>query len=106
MIKNRIKKWLGIQENEQPKQDTLYFLVNRHYLSSISPTDADEYLDNLTESEKREYEANAALVLNNPTFQKEIKHLFALQSFFIANQSQNWEQTILGRGTVNGIGLI
>lgn len=80
--------------------------VNQHYLASIKPSDLDEYLETLTEQEKKEYEVNASLVYSNPVFLKEMKHLLASQTLFIANQSANWEQNLIGRGTINGIGLV
>lgn len=87
-------------------KDAPYFLVNRHYLSSIKPDDLDEYLIKLNESERREYEAEASTIFNNPVFKREIKYLLGQQVLFISNESGNWEQVLLGRGTINGIGLI
>lgn len=105
-MKKIVKQWLGIKDKVQEVKDAPYFLVNRHYLSSVKPGDADEYLTKLTNAERRQYEVDASLVYNNLVFQKEVKHLLALQVQFVANESSNWEQVLIGRGTVNGIGLI
>ena len=98
-------KFLESLKEEEPK-DAPYFLVNRHYLLSVKPEDADEYLEISNESERREYEAEASTVFNNKVFKRELKHLFALQALFVANEATNWEQSLIGRGNVNGIGLV
>ena|SRR3990167_5661073 len=105
-MKNLIKKWLGIEDRFEPAKDAPYFLINRYYLSSIKPEDADEYLSDLTEQEKKEYESEASTVYNNPVFKKEIKHLLGLQSLYVSSQVENWERSLVGRGTINGIGLV
>lgn len=106
-MKQFLRKWLGIEDKTEEKpQEASYFLVNRHYLQSINIEDLDEYLTSMSESERKEYEAEASLIFTNKAFQREIKHLLGEQALFIANQSGNWEQVILGRGTVNGVGLI
>lgn len=104
-----MRKFLGIETliiTPEPKKDLTYLLANRHYFSSINPGDFDEYLLTTTESERKEYEAQASIIFNNSVFKREIKHLFALQSLFISNECENWEQSLLGRGTTNGIGLV
>lgn len=113
-MKKKIKMWLreylGIEtptiiQKEEPKKNLAFFLANRHYLGSINTTDGDEYLETCTESERREYETQASLIFNNSVFKREVKRLLALQANFIASESEDWEQTLMGRGTINGIGL-
>ena len=112
-LKQKMRKWLEVpdksQENllpEPPKDLTAVILANRHYLMSVKPADADEYLEGLTEGDRRAYEAEASTVFNSKVFQREIKYLLGHQALFVANQASNWEQSLIGRGNVNGIGLI
>lgn len=112
LLKKKIRKWLEIQDQPpknpvvEPQKDAPYFLVNRHYLLSVKPEDSDEYVEGLNESEKRAYEAEASTVFNSKVFQREIKYLLGHQALFVATQATNWEQSLIGRGNVNGIGLI
>lgn len=94
---------------EQEKFNTAYFLVNRHYLSSVTLKDLDEQEDffrSMQESEKKAYVANASLIYSNPVFLQEVRRIFGAQALFVAAQSQNWDQSLVGRGTINGVGLV
>lgn len=93
---------LGSMEREL----TPVFKRNRHYMASIEVDDFDEYLATLTEQEKKDYEAEASVIFKNKVFQRELKHLEALQARYVAAECENWERNLVGRGTMNGIGLV
>jgi len=82
------------------------FEANRHYIASIGVEDFDEYLTTLSEQEKKDYEAEASVIFKNKVFQRELKHLESLQARYVAAECENWERNLVGRGTMNGIGLI
>jgi hypothetical protein len=78
---------------------------NRRLIQLINPFQSIEF-DEMTETEKKEYVAEASRVFNSTAFQSVIKHLTKKQIEFIGMESQSWEQTLLGRGNINGIGLV
>lgn len=93
--KNKVNNILdALEENQIVLSDLLNVL------------DLDEYLKKLTEQEKKDYEAEASMIYNNKVFQKELKYLFGQQALYVATQSGNWDQTLVGRGSVNGIALV
>lgn len=122
-LKKKIRKWLELDlsdeekaamlksiveemDKEPAKVEPAYLLANRHYFLSIKPEDVDEYLEISNESDRRAYEAEASTVFNSKVFKKELKHLLAVQALFVANEAKNWDQNLIGRGNVNGIGLV
>lgn len=113
LLKKKMRKWLEVPDKPQeilppkpPTDLTAVILANRHYFMSVKPEDSDEYYEGLNENEKKTYEAEASTVFNSKVFQREIKYLLGHQALFVANQASNWEQSLIGRGNVNGIGLI
>ena len=81
-------------------------IKNQKVLAEMKASELDEYLEELTEAEKKDYEAEASMIANSKVFQREIKYLFGGQALYIATQSANWDQTLVGRGTINGIALV
>jgi len=94
------------KDDESQKKDEAYFLANRYYLQSINPEDIDEYLNGLSEQDRKEYEAEASIIFNSRVFKREIKYLLAQQALYVASQVKDWEKSLVGRGTINGIGLV
>lgn len=93
------------KEAEDKKYNIAYFQMNRHYLFSLAPKDFDNVFDGMDGSQRRAYLANASLVWANPTFINEVKHMIAMQSVYVSSKCQNWDQNLVGRGTINGAGL-
>ena len=57
-----------------------------------------------TESERLEY--NAAISAVFPRIEKDIKKFQINQLMFISNESLNWEQILVARGTFNALDLL
>ena len=57
-----------------------------------------------TESERLEYNAVISAVF--PRIEKDIKKFQINQLMFILNESLNWEQILVGRGTFNALDLL
>ncbi len=83
-----------------------YFLANRHYIHTINPNDFNETFEGMSDAEQRDYVAQASLVWANDVFQKEIKRMVAAQAIFVAANCESWEKSLIGRGGINGIGLV
>lgn len=98
IIKDPIYKVNHILDDLKKNQVVLMNLLN--------VLDLDEYLEKLTEQEKKDYEAEASMIYNNKVFRKELKYLFGQQALYVATQSDNWDRTLVGRGSVNGIALV
>jgi hypothetical protein len=78
---------------------------NRHQIGSISLTDID-YIDSLSVSDRRNYLQQAENIWTNPVFQNEIKTIIQKQLEFIGMESKDYNQILIGRGTINGVSLL
>jgi len=78
---------------------------NRRAIQLIDPFNVEEFED-MSESEKREYVAEVSRIYNSRMFQDAIKWLTKQQIEFIGKEAQTWEQVLIGRGNINGIGLV
>ena len=58
----------------------------------------------LTEAERKDYCAAISAVF--PRIEKDIKKFQINQLMFISNESLNWEQILVGRGTFNALDLL
>ncbi|MEK6830172.1 MAG: hypothetical protein AABY15_08715 [Nanoarchaeota archaeon] len=65
-----------------------------------------ESFEQMTEMEKREYAASASELFNNKILLDILRWLAKSQLEFVFKESQNWEQVLMGRGNINGIGLV
>lgn len=77
--------------------------VARHTLGSIDLKDVSDP-DGIDEKDYTEYTAKAGQFYD--FFEKEAKWMMKLQHDYWFTQSNNWEQTMFGRGTTNGIQLL
>jgi hypothetical protein len=103
-LKKEMERKLAKAEAE--KNDIGYFLANRYYLSSVGPEHLDNVFNSMTERAKKDYVARASEIWANPIFREEIKRMEGSQSLFVSSECQNWEQSLVGRGTINGVGLV
>ncbi len=86
------------------KQEKLTLELMRHLLGSVDLSDI------FSEDEKEESEAErraycAAIFAIWPRLEKDLKKMMYEQLIFSSNESEDWFQTILGRGTFNGLSL-
>ncbi len=88
----------------KPSKEALLELA-RHQVGSINLRDIVD-ADLLTGESKAQYLANAELVWVNPVFKNELYRIIRKQLEFIAMQSSDFDQTLVGRGTINGADLI
>lgn len=106
-LKTRIRELEAeLSRVEKEKHDVAYFLANRHYLESIDLKDLDRIFDGMKEQEKKDYIARASEIWANPVFLQELRRIIGSQSVFVSSQCFNWEQVLVGRGTINGVGLV
>lgn len=88
------------------KFDLAYFLANRHYLAQVQPEDLDDKLSKMSQSELQEHLARASEIWINPVFKEELRHMLGSQALFVAAECRDWQQSLIGRGTINGIGVV
>jgi len=74
----------------------------RHELGSIDLSDIKK--EELNESERKEYCASISAVF--PRIEKDIKKFLYEQLMFSANQAEDWDRVIFGRGTFNGMDIL
>lgn len=88
---------------EIKKKENSSIMLMRHLLGSISLDDieADE---EMTEEERKDYCAAISAVF--PRIEKDIKKFLHVQLMYSANQAEDWEKVIFGRGTFNGLALL
>lgn len=74
----------------------------RHGLSVIDIADIEE--ESMTEAERKEYCSAIAAVW--PRLEKDIKKYLHKQLLFSANQSETWDQVLVGRGAFAGMEIL
>lgn len=79
--------------------------INRHCIGSINLTDIVN-VDRLTPAERLDYLKGAEHIFKSPIFQNELKIMIQTQLEFIGWNSADFEQVLMGRGTLNGIDLL
>jgi hypothetical protein len=79
--------------------------LNRHQIGSIDLSDLI-WVEKLSESDRKKYLQDAEMVWANPVFQNEILRMIQAQLEFIGMQALTWEQSLVGRGVINGLDLI
>lgn len=77
----------------------------RHVLGSINLSDLVD-VNLLTPTDKLNYLKEAEGMFQNTTFQNELKTMIQAQLEFIALNAANYEEVIMGRGTMNGLSLM
>lgn len=77
---------------------------NRNQIGSIDISDL-QYVEKLSESERKGYIQQAELIWNNPVFHNEIKIMIQAQLEFIGMKANDMNQILTARGTINGIDL-
>lgn len=92
-------KILGITKDD-------VFEINNHYLKKINWTNVNHPMDDMLQADKMEYLRQAGEVYRNPVFRQELEWLFREQIIFVSTKAQNRDQSLIGRGTINGIGLV
>lgn len=85
------------------KKEKLTLKTMRHLLGSIDLSDIEDEEKEESEAERRAY--CAAIFAVWPRLEKDLKKMMHTQLMFSSNQSEDWFQTILGRGTFNGLSL-
>lgn len=85
------------------KEPELSIALMRHLLGSIDLSDIEEDKE-MSEGERKEYCATISAVF--PRLEKEIKKFLHAQLMFSANQAEDWDKVVFGRGTYNGIDLL
>jgi hypothetical protein len=79
--------------------------TTRHCLGSINLSDM-VVVDSLTPTDRLNYLKDAEGVFQNQVFQNELKMMVQAQLEFIGLNAANYEEVIMGRGTMNGIDLM
>jgi hypothetical protein len=77
----------------------------RHVLGSINLSDVVD-INSFTPADKLNYLKEAEGVYQNEVFQNELKMMVQAQLEFIGLNAANYEEVIMGRGTMNGIDLM
>ncbi len=75
----------------------------RHKMGSIDLSDMRED-QTMTESERQSYCASISAVF--PRLERDIKRFMYKQLEWNVTQAENWQQTVFGRGTFNGLDLL
>lgn len=79
--------------------------INRNSLCLIDISKIKN-LDEMSDSEKRQYLAQAEAIYSNPVFQNELAILMQGQLELAIQLAQNYEQDLIARGSINGIGVV
>lgn len=74
--------------------------LNRHQLGSIDLQD----FKTRTEEEQEAYDAQVAAAF--PVLERDISEMIQAQLEFIGQEALSWEQTLVDRGTINGLSLL
>jgi len=82
---------------------TTDLVLMRHLLGSIDLADVEEEKE-MSENERKDYCATISAVF--PRLEKDIKKFLHAQLMFSANQAEDWEKVVFGRGTFNGIDIL
>jgi uncharacterized protein (UPF0305 family) len=77
----------------------------RHVLGSINLSDVVD-INSFTPADKLNYLKEAEGVYQNEVFQNELKVMVQTQLEFIGLNAKNYDEVIMGRGTMNGIDLM
>ena len=77
----------------------------RHVLGSINLSDMVD-IGSLTPADKLNYLKEAEGVYQNEVFQNELKIMVQAQLEFIGLNAANYDEVIMGRGTMNGFSLM
>lgn len=95
------------KENKDQKKSMNSDLLDatRHALGSINLKDIED-ADTLVGETELSYLGKASAIWTNPVFRNEIARIIRLQLEFTGMQASNFEQTIVGRGTINAADLI
>lgn len=87
----------------EKQQEPPLLTVARHTLGSVDLRDISDP-DGIDEKDYTEYTARAVQFYD--FFEKEAKWMMKLQHDWWFTNSDSWEQTMFGRGTINGIQLL
>ena len=98
-----INQSLNELRKKQKEEAPAILTVARHTLGSIDLKDITDP-DGIDEADYTEYMARAVQFYD--FFEKEAKWMMKLQHDYWFTSSENWEQTMFGRGTTNGIQLM
>lgn len=97
MLNGKLSNVLGLLKKEP---ESLVLL--RHQLASIDLSDIKE--EEMSENERKEY--NSAVSAVWPRLKKDIEKFIYDQLLFASNNTSNWEQLLMARGTINGFFLL
>jgi hypothetical protein len=79
--------------------------VTRQHLLGVTPQDVDIF-EGKEEGTKRSLLKQAFDISENEVFKLVIRRLLESQAKYIAEQSANWDDVLVARGTLNGIRIV
>lgn len=103
-LKNRLDKFYVGQAYTSRQPVNPLFALLRKQLAGISPD--WEAIEKMSAEEREAFLTSVHKIYHEPAFKILIKELKFSQLAFSMLQAEDWEKTIFGRATVNGIALV